>query len=288
MVAVVPGFVYKQIPRNYSSEHWDWSNGLVLHVVTGTQNSMFGWFSDPNAQASSHWWVNDKGQAEQYLDPDNHIAWTQGNGNNSYHSVETGGDVWEKLTDAQLDKVAAIYRWGHDHFGWPYQLAEKPGDKGLGWHGMGAAYGWGHPDCPGELRKAQRSEILRRAQNIGSSWQQPPLNNQATTATTQEENDMQRTDTITRPDGHQGSLEQMIGYMDMRLERMEAAIMGRGIPVQGYDDMTDLATEAAYNRSNVAATLRASGMSDADVARVIDAIAQSTVQVDVSVRGQQA
>nr|DAW12709.1 MAG TPA: N-acetylmuramoyl-L-alanine amidase [Caudoviricetes sp.] len=39
------------------------------------------------------------------------------------------------------------------------------------------------------------------------------------------ENDMQLTDTITRPDGHTGSVGAMIGYMDMRIEKLEQLLL---------------------------------------------------------------
>lgn len=168
MVDVVPGFIYRQIPCNYSAEHWDWSWGLVLHVATGPADaSLYGWFSNPAASASSHWWAGASGGAEQYLDPIEHQGWAQADGNASYHSVETGGDPDAPLTEAQCQAVARIYRWGHDRFGWPYQLAEVPGQKGLAWHGMGGSAWGGHTSCPGELRKAQRQHILDLAQ--GSS-----------------------------------------------------------------------------------------------------------------------
>lgn len=165
MTAIVPGFTYRQIPRNYSTERWDYSLGLVLHVATGSPNSsLYGWFSSASAQASSHWWVGASGTREQYLDPENHVSWAQAGGNSLYHSVETGGEPVDPLTEAQCQAVADIYRWGHERFGWPYQLAETPGERGLGWHGMGGAAWGGHTGCPGELRKAQRQHILDLAQ----------------------------------------------------------------------------------------------------------------------------
>ena len=41
----------------------------------------------------------------------------------------------------------------------------------------------------------------------------------------EEDTDMQLTDTITRPDGHSGSVAAMLGYMDMRLERLEQVLL---------------------------------------------------------------
>ena len=105
---------------------------------------------------------------------------------------------------------------------------------------------------------------------------------------TQEEDDMQLTDTITRPDGHKGTVGDVLAYLDMRMERLEAAILGRGLPVYADDgtdtgDKTDLATEAAWNRVNARRAAEAAGLSEDDIERLMQAIADSTVQVDVRV-----
>lgn len=176
MVEIVPGFKYRQIGTNYSNISWDYSLGLVLHVATGGNNSLFGWFSNPAASASSHWWAGyNAGEREQYLDPMTQMGWAQANGNSEYHSVETAGEPSAPLTEAQCEAVADIYAWGHAKFGWPFQLAEVPGQRGLGWHGMGGSSWGGHPYCPGELRKAQRQHILDLAQGIKTTSAAPVI-----------------------------------------------------------------------------------------------------------------
>lgn len=272
MTAIVPGFAYRQIPTNYSVEHWDWSLGLVLHVATGGNNSLHGWFSNPAAQASSHWWAGyNEGEAEQYLDPEEHISWAQAAGNDSYHSVETAGNPEDPLTEAQCRAVARIYRWGHDRFGWPYRLAERPGEQGLGWHGMGGAAWGGHTGCPGELRRAQRQHILDLAQGGAAD---------------EREEDMQLTDTVRRPDGHESTVGDILAWLDQRLERLEHIIAGGGIDVLNTDGtsagrQTDLATEAAWNSANVLRLLAASGVSDEQIAQIRQAIVDAKIQISV-------
>ena len=139
--------------------------GMILHVQAGN-GALSGWFDNPAAQASSTWWGGKAGEREQYGNPDTDKFWAQAGGNPDYHSIETEGQPSEPLTDAQLDTVAVAYAWGHTRYGWPFQLAEKPGDRGLGWHGMGGKAWGGHTGCPGDIRKAQRPEILRRAQAL--------------------------------------------------------------------------------------------------------------------------
>lgn len=164
LIARPEGFTYRQLDRNYAVQENidDVSRGLVLHVAVGGNYSLYGWFNNPAALASSHWWGGkNPGQREQYLDPFRHRAWTQGAGNRWWHSWETAGNPDEPLTNAQIETGAAIYEFGMKEFGWPLKLSEHPEEPGLGWHGMGGASWGGHYDCPGELRKAQRNDILR-------------------------------------------------------------------------------------------------------------------------------
>jgi len=146
--------------------------GLILHVQAGN-NALSGWFNNPAAQASSTWWAGKAGGREQYGNPDADKFWAQSAGNATYHSVETEGYPNEPLTPQQIETVATIYAWGHARYGWPFQLAEKPGDKGLGWHGMGGSAWGGHTGCPGDLRKAQRPAILARAKQIAGATTTP-------------------------------------------------------------------------------------------------------------------
>src|SRR5699024_10851491 len=76
------------------------------------------------------------------------------------------GNPWDRLTDAQVEAEADLYAWGHKRYGWPFRLAEHPGEPGFGWHGMGGTAWGGHPDCPGDLRKAQRADVLRLAERF--------------------------------------------------------------------------------------------------------------------------
>lgn len=135
--------------------------GLVLHVQQGN-NDLGGEFNDASAQASSNFWVAKDGTLVQYVDSAT-VAWAQAAGNGSYCSVETQGFTTEPLTDAAMTTLARLYQWGHQVHGWPFILAEVPGQVGFGWHGMGGGAWGGHTGCPGDLRKAQRPEILRRA-----------------------------------------------------------------------------------------------------------------------------
>ena len=138
--------------------------GLVLHVQVG-DNSCYGEFANPANQASSTWWVGKNGSIEQYVDSDL-AAWTEAAGNFTWDSVETEGLPSESLTSQQIASLAKIYAWGHRIYGWPLVLTDDPNGRGFGWHGMGGTAWGGHFGCPGDLRKAQRSQILSAASLI--------------------------------------------------------------------------------------------------------------------------
>lgn len=138
--------------------------GLILHVTTNHFDPG-PYFSDPSHQASSTWWISDQGALYEYVDADLR-AWAQADGNSTYNSVETSGTPDQPLTPAQVETCAQLYAWGARQFGWPLQLAEQPGERGFGWHGMGGQAWGGHFSCPGDPRKAQRHGILERAAAI--------------------------------------------------------------------------------------------------------------------------
>lgn len=161
-------------PVAYQTRLMAKSIGLILHVQQGN-NSPFGEFNNAKNGAMSHFWVAKTGAVEQYQDADRK-SWAQVAGNLTYHSVETEGWTTEPLNAAQLDSLADLYYWGVGVYGWPLTLAELPGQKGFGWHGMGGKAWGGHTGCPGDLRKPQRSAILA----LLNAPQPPPEDDMAT------------------------------------------------------------------------------------------------------------
>ena len=70
----------------------------------------------------------------------------------------------------------------------------------------------------------------------------------------EEETDMQLTDQVTRPDGHTASVNDVLAYIDLRIERIEAVLLG-GQDKKGPDgkptgDRTNVFDEAAWNATN--------------------------------------
>lgn len=146
--------------------------GAVMHVTTN-HGDPYNYFDDPNHAASSHFWIADDGSLKQYVDTD-FASWAQAGGNHEYVSVETSGTPDQPMTSQQVATFAELYHWGHHQHGWPYQLADTPGTSGLGWHGMGGAAWGGHFDCPGDLRKAQRGQVIDRASQLDQLPPAPP------------------------------------------------------------------------------------------------------------------
>lgn len=176
-----PETTVRVVPNRYTADrvtaHYGGTTphtkGLVLHTQQG-DGDPYSWFSTPTSQASSTWWVGKDGRIVQYGDPDTERFWAQAAGNWDWHSVETegfgvtatiGGTTHPAtgLTPAQVESVALILAAGHERYGWPLAVTNTPATGGLGWHGMGATAGWGHPYCPGDLRRAQLPAIVTAA-----------------------------------------------------------------------------------------------------------------------------
>lgn len=209
MPTLAPGAVYRPV-HAHTERRCSPELGLIVHSQQGN-NSPHDWFDRDGSRSSSTFWIAKKGRLEQYVDVDSEYAWAQGTGNDEYLSVEFEGYVGEPLTDAQMATAAQLYEWGARTRGWRYQLAERPGQKGLGWHGMGAKVGWGHPDCPGIIRRTQRATILDRAAAISRG--RDALKAPATTTST-EDDDMSAAD-VQRLEGKLDEvLKQLYGEKD--------------------------------------------------------------------------
>jgi hypothetical protein len=151
--------------------------GWVEHLQAGN-NDPFGVFehaTSPNRRFS-HLWFGKLGQVRQYQYLDR-ASWAQGGGNTGYLSCETEGLPGEALTEKQLDALARWHVWCKA----PDLIASRPGDLGIGTHGMGGSAWGGHPDCPGTVRAGQRAEILRRAKLLRGGGTVPLTNDDADT-----------------------------------------------------------------------------------------------------------
>lgn len=134
--------------------------GLVLHHQGGN-GGLYGWFNNPAAKVSAHFWVGKGGQIEQYVDSST-VAWHGKSLNSRYVAVETEGcapgNPNEPLTQAQINACARIYAEGARVHGWRNALANSDGQAGFGYHRMAV-----QTACPNDARLSKRPEILRIA-----------------------------------------------------------------------------------------------------------------------------
>jgi hypothetical protein len=138
--------------------------GCIIHIAEGSYDGTISWQMNPDAEVSSHFVVAYDGRITQMVDTDV-TAWTQGEGNGKWLSIENEGYTPNDLTEAQMQANARILAKANQVYGVPLEIATCPTDWGLGHHSMGAecGYAWGHDQCPGPAIKAQKPTILAYA-----------------------------------------------------------------------------------------------------------------------------
>lgn len=185
----MPGAVWRPIPANVGPRRTIKVNACIFHVDAGNATTLFGWFSNPSANASSHFYVTKAGKIEQYMDTD-YVAWTSRDGSRRSIGVETQGRDGETWTAAQVEGCAKIAAWVHRTYGVPLRLMEnsRSTTAGLGWHRLGIdgrfpalpsilagrqQRGGGElwsgsrgKSCPGSDRIRQMPEVLKRAKAL--------------------------------------------------------------------------------------------------------------------------
>lgn len=153
-----------------------WTRAVVLHVDAGGADSLYGWFNNPSALASSHFYVRYDGIVEQYVDTDT-VAWTQRQGNASCLGIETQGVGSGSWTENQLRSLASLVSWLCYQYHLPItdMRTSHPDAQGVGLHRYGNAPWrvaggevWGPQGkvCPGDARVAQFPSLLARARAV--------------------------------------------------------------------------------------------------------------------------
>jgi hypothetical protein len=142
---------------------------VVIHTADGSYDGTIAWQKNPSANVSSHFIVAKDGRCAQMLDT-NAKSWCQIEGNPYSIAIENEGSENTPLTAQQIEAIARILAKANQVHGVPLQVTGRVGTRGLGHHSMGAESGvnWGHSACPGSIIKAQKPQILARAQQIVS------------------------------------------------------------------------------------------------------------------------
>lgn len=163
-MAWLPGAVRRDVgaPGNYSNGRMRSYLGVVLHVNDADSGDLYGWITGGSSDMSCHFQVLKDGTIYQYIDTQ-FSSWCQANGNDDYLSIETSGFPNEPLTAQQVTACASILAFVHAEHGIPLVVTDSVGQRGFIAHGDGGAAWGGHTACPGDLRKAQRTQILNLA-----------------------------------------------------------------------------------------------------------------------------
>lgn len=152
-------------------------HGVVLHIAEGYYRGTIAWQLNPDQRysdgtqvtTSSTWIVGEqRGQWAQMVDSDT-VAWAQRGGSHRWMSIELEGFAPHQLTDWQLEACAQLLAWAHRHHGVPLQVADHPGQRGLGHHSMDREWlgeQWGHEACPGQPVIDAKRKIVDAARGI--------------------------------------------------------------------------------------------------------------------------
>jgi N-acetyl-anhydromuramyl-L-alanine amidase AmpD len=95
----------------------------VVHVTEGSYDGTISWFQDPDANASSHYVIeNDsEGEITQMVSEDD-TAWHAGNSDYNYHSLGVEHEGYTDETDFQdglYDSSARMAQWAGETYGFP-------------------------------------------------------------------------------------------------------------------------------------------------------------------------
>ncbi len=83
------------------------ARGLVIHIMQGTYDGSIAWGKNPASSVSFHFATRGDGHIGQLVDTAD-TAWTQGNGNGHWISVENEGYSGNPLTAGQVEAVAQL------------------------------------------------------------------------------------------------------------------------------------------------------------------------------------
>lgn len=157
-------------PNRYDSGFAASARGLVQHTEDGFEAGTVATFMSPAAKASAFFSVAEDGTAHQYL-PVGHgyRAWAQAAGNTDWRSCECEDKLrtGDPMPQPQLLAVAQILEALSTYDGFPLAVTDDPvNGRGLITHGDGGADWGNHPNCPGDVRKRQRPQLVALAMSI--------------------------------------------------------------------------------------------------------------------------
>lgn len=135
----MPGAVRKPLDRNFTRATRRHTNAIILHVAVSESPSLHGWFNNPRAGASSHFYVRRDGTIEQYI-PINLISWAGVQSDARAISVETQGMGHGAWTTAQIQAMQQIIKYCQSVYpSIPSRVmaSSKSSEAGIGYHALG-------------------------------------------------------------------------------------------------------------------------------------------------------
>lgn len=159
-MAWYPEAVKKPLAINFTRAPRPRTDAVILHVAVSVTASLFGWFSNPRAAASSHFYIRLNGIVEQYIDTD-HISWAGVRSDQRAISIETAGMGNGTWTQEQLDAIDGLLRWLRAQYPgiavrqMQSSKASEPG--GIGYHSLG-------------VPATTVQKLARRSQTGGELW----------------------------------------------------------------------------------------------------------------------
>ena len=159
--------------------------GVVMHTEDGFEAGTVATFMNPANQVSAFFSVGVDGAVHQYVPVGKGLtAWSQMAGNESFRGIETEDKTQPStpLTAAQITAFAQIFEACSAFDGFPLQITDNVNGQGLILHSDGGANWGGHFSCPGNVRAAQRPQVVALAMSIRGGPVTPPSVRQWTTA----------------------------------------------------------------------------------------------------------
>ena len=160
--------------------------GVLLHTMDGSLESCIATFNSADAQGSAHIGISQAGRIHQFVPIgkgfETYHAWSA---NIDHYGVETEdqGDLEhhahvEPISDAGLWAWAQVFEFLSSFAGFPCQVTDDCGGRGLAYHRMCHDWNLSGHTCPGatmtdDVRVNQRATIVSRAKQIRAAAASP-------------------------------------------------------------------------------------------------------------------
>ena len=110
----MPGALHKMLARNFTTTRRAMTDAIILHIAVSNAPSLKGWFDNPRAGASSHFYVRKDGTVEQYL-PLEYRSWAGVASDARAISIETEGGMGADLNsgwpEAQIQGILRVINY---------------------------------------------------------------------------------------------------------------------------------------------------------------------------------